>query len=161
MEKDDNRSNMHLKKLEACGEWWHLHCGSCEFPKLLFIEKKCAHAAQSHLSLELSRWHSCYTDGPGSTRQHGPATAAWHRWLGPPRHPSGSPSVGRLLHRSSSERRSSAGPCSDGQAHTWPPRTRSAARWELVCQQTALYLIRLKKDGVQAESVKAKSFTSH
>lgn len=109
-------------------------------------QERCVQCVQSHLSRELAQWRSCYTDGPGSTWQHGPMRVALHRWLGPPRHPSGSPSVGRPPHQSSSEKRNTAALHSDGHAHIRRPRTHTPGLWGLVCQQTALHLIRGNRD---------------
>lgn len=109
-------------------------------------QKKCVQCVQSHLSLELAQWRSCYTDGPGSTWQHGPMKVAWHRWLCPPCRPSGSPSAERPPHQSPSERRNTAGLCIDGHAHTCHPHTHTPGLWGPVCQQTALHLIRGNRD---------------
>ena len=122
-------------------------------------QTKCVQCVQSHLSLELAQWRSCYTDGPGSTWQHGPMRVAWHRWLCPPRRPSGSPSVGRPPLQSSSARRNTAGPYSDGHAHTRRPRTHSPGLWGLVCQQTVLYLIRGNRD--TGKPIRAIPLVSH
>lgn len=123
-------------------------------------QEKCVQCVQSHLSREPAQWRSCYTDGPGSTWQHGPMRVAWHRWLCPPRRPSGSPSVGWRRHQSSSGRRNTAALCSDGHAHTHRPRTHTPGLWGLVCQQTVLHLIRRNGD-MGGKPIRAIALVSH